>query len=77
MSSPSSISYIQPFRQPTHLSHPFVVQRALSKGRKASDDFKDSFHTPNTAERLITAGRHIEGVFQDFLIHGASSVGIF
>lgn len=77
MSSPTpSVSLVQTSSQPTNFSHSYIVQRALSKGRKASHDFKDNFRSPNCSQRLITAGRHVEGVFQDFVIHGTSATTI-
>ena len=53
--------------------NPYIVHRALSNGRKASKELKGQ----NRGQRCITAGHHVEGVCQDFVLHGANTVSFF
>jgi hypothetical protein len=53
--------------------NPYIVYKALSNGRKASEELKGQ----NRGQRYITAGHHVEGVSQDFVLHGANTVCFF
>jgi len=76
MSSQSSVISVQTPRQ-TNYASAYIVQRALRKGRKASDELKNHFRSPDVGNRLITTGRHVEGVCQDFVLHGTKPVSYF
>lgn len=53
----------------------YSVQRAMSKGREASAEFKNNFQVPeNAGNSLISIGRAIEGVSQDFVLNGRTKV---
>jgi hypothetical protein len=62
----------------TQASNPFPsaysVQRALSKGREASAEFQNNFQVPESTGDLISFGRTIEGVSQDFVLNGRTKV---
>jgi hypothetical protein len=45
------------------------VQKVMSRGRKASNEFKGRFQHGQSHESLVTVGRYVEGVGQDFLLH--------
>ncbi|KIM88182.1 hypothetical protein PILCRDRAFT_85462 [Piloderma croceum F 1598] len=70
MSSQNSVSRL-PMPSPS-FPNPYIVHRALSKGRKASKELKGQ----NSGQRYITAGDHVEGVCQDFVLHGANTATI-
>jgi hypothetical protein len=43
------------------------VQNALMRGRKGVDEVKSKYQA-QTCERLISVGRYVEGVSQDFVL---------
>jgi hypothetical protein len=59
------------------LPNPFldghIVQDALMRGRKASDELKSNYQA-QTRKRLISVGRYVEGVSQDFVFHSRNPV---
>jgi len=75
--APSSKEFGKKQRRSNRPSNTHIVQRALHKGGRASHVFKHNFRKPNVGGRLVTTNRHVEGVCQDFVLHGTSPVSDF